>query len=407
MSVGLSRTTPIAVALVAMVMGPADASDIEQPPLVAPIEQVHADAVVIDTHVDTPMTMTDAAFDLLERHDAGHLDAPRMREGGLDAAFFSIWVNPDDYTGDAAFERALAMFNSVYDAHWRGPGAQVVERADELRQVVADGHLALLFGVEGGHALGTTNEAEAIQRLRTFRALGARYLTITWSTDNPLAHSSTGRHPERGLTDLGRTIVAEMERLGIVVDVSHVSDQTFSDIMDIATHPVMASHSSARALADHPRNMTDDMIRRVAENRGVVCVNFFSYYLDRAYADRRTELYENNRGAYREVRRQGLSYTGRGPAYRAVALSLDPTLAVPDVSTIADHIMHIVSVAGPDTACLGSDFDGVSELPAGMDDVSHLPALSRALRERGLPDHHIVKILGGNVLRVLGAAEGE
>jgi len=369
------------------------------------IDALHFTSLIVDTHVDTPQTMADNDFDLLERHDEAHLDIPRMREGGLDAAFFSIWVSPDDYRGEAAFYRSLALFNTVHDAARRSPDAVVVDTADELQQAWESGQTAFLFGVEGGHALGSDDLDTIISRLQTFRALGARYLTLTWSTDNPLGHSSTDDHPERGLTDLGRTAIAEMERLGIIIDVSHVSDQTFNDIMDIATRPILASHSSARALSDHPRNMSDEMIRRVADNGGAVCVNYFSYYLDADYADRRSQIYRENRDAYRDVRRQDLSYTARGPAYRAVAVSLVPDLAIPNISTIADHIMHIVEVGGPDVACLGSDFDGVSELPQGLDDVTTLNQLTAELSARGLADHHIVKVLGGNVLRVLRATE--
>ena len=370
------------------------------------IRLLHFDSFVIDTHVDTALRMTDEGFDVLVRNDTGHLDVPRMREGGLDSVFFAIWVDPDDYTGIEAFWRSLSLFNSVHAAAWQSTDVVVVDRVAEARTAVESGRTALFFGVEGAHALGTSDEAEAISRLRTFRALGARYMTITWSKDNPMGHSSTGDHPERGLTELGRSIIEEMERMGIVVDVSHVSDQTFWDIMEIASKPVIASHSSARALSDNPRNMTDDMIRRVAENHGVVCVNFFSYYLDAAYAEERSRIYEENRSAYRDLRHRDLSYTGRGPAYREVAVSLEPDLDVPDVNTIADHIMHIVDIGGAETACLGSDFDGVPELPLGVGDVTALPAISVALSSQGLPDHHIVKILGGNVLRVLQASEG-
>ena len=377
---------------------PADAPQID-------ISRLHFDSFVIDTHVDTPQTMFDVGFDFLVRNDSGHLDAPRMREGGLDAAVFAIWVDPDEYTGGGAFQRALDLFNSVHELDWRSPHVSVVESVAEIRAADEEGRLGLLFGVEGGHALGTDEPEEAIRRLRTFRALGARYMTITWSKDNPLGYSSTGDHPDRGLTSLGRTIVEEMERLGMVVDVSHVSDQTFWDIMEVVSNPVMASHSNARALADHPRNMTDDMIRRVAEIQGVVCVNYFTYYLDTAYSEERSRIYDENRSAYRDIRRQGLSYTGSGPAYREVALGLEPDLRVPDIATIADHIMHIVEVAGPETVCLGSDFDGVPELPLGMHDVTGLPALSAELSARGLTNQQIGQILGENVLRVLRASE--
>ena len=369
------------------------------------IRRLHFDSLVVDTHVDTPQTMTDADFDVLLQNDTGHLDVPRMRDGGLDAAFFAIWVDPDDYRGIEAFWRSLSLFNSVHAAAWRSTDVVVVDRVAEVRTAAEAGQTAILFGVEGGHALGAAEEAEAISRLRTFRSLGARYMTITWSEDNALGHASTGDHPDRGLTGLGRIVITEMERIGMVVDVSHVSDQTFQDIMDTVSKPVMASHSSARALSDHPRNMTDEMIRRVAENHGVVCVNFFSYYLDASYADERSRIYEDNRSAYRQLREQNLSYTGSGPAYRAVALSIEPDLDVPDIGTVADHIMHIVEIGGAETACLGSDFDGVPELPLGLEDVTGLPALSQELSSRGLPDNHIVKILGGNVLRVLQASE--
>lgn len=370
-----------------------------------PPREMHFRTIVLDTHVDTTQSMADEGFDIVERHAEGHLDIPRMVAGGLDGAFFSIWVDPSDYRGDAAFDRALAQFDAVHRVDWRSPAAEVVDRSDEVRDAVERGQIALLLGVEGGHALGTADEVEALERLHLFRALGARYMTLTWSTDNPLGHSSTGDHPERGLTPLGRRVVAEMNRIGMVVDVSHVSDQTFWDVTELTTRPLMASHSSARALADHPRNMTDDMLRAVAARDGVVCVNYYPYYIDAEYLARRVAISEAHPAEYEALRGEGLSYTARGPAFRELALRFEPDLEVPSVERIADHIVHIAEVAGTTTPCLGSDFDGVPELPAGMDDVSHLPALSEELGRRGIQGDDLARILGENVLRVLRANE--
>jgi membrane dipeptidase len=366
---------------------------------------VHEEALVIDTHIDTPLVMLSDGFDLTLRHSEGHIDIPRMRDGGLDAAFFSVYVSPRSFEGDAAYERALAIFSVVHAVTWSYPMARVIDSAADLRAHVRRGGTGLLFGVEGAHALGTDDEETALARLRVFRSLGARYMTITWSNDNPLGHSSTGHAPEEGLTRLGRRIIREMQEIGIIVDVSHVSDQTFWDIMEISRRPLLASHSSVRALADHPRNMTDAMIRAVAAEGGAVCVNYYTSYIDVEYAAARERIRDENREAFAEVESRGLAYTARGPAYRAVALSLEPDLAVPNIETIADHIMHIVELAGPEAACLGSDFDGVPELPQGLDDVSFLPALSEALMRRGLSEEDLVMILGGNVLRVLEETE--
>lgn len=370
-----------------------------------PGEPPAPEPLVVDTHVDTPIAMLSAGFDVLQPHATGHFDLPRMRRGGLNAAFFSVWVDPREYRRQAGYEQAMRIFRAIHEVAWRSRDAVLVDTTDALRRVVDDEQVAILIGVEGGHALGTNDSDLALTRLRTFRALGARYMTLTWSTDNPLGHSSTGRHPERGLTELGRVVIAEMERVGLVVDVSHVSDQTFFDIMAIATRPVLATHSNARALSDHPRNMSDEMIRLVADNGGAICVNYFTDYLDVGYVQARDRLSRAHRQAFDQLELEERPYTERGPARRALVLELEPSLAVPDVSTVIDHILHIAEVGGPDTVCLGSDFDGVPELPQGLDDVSQLPALRAELASRGLPMHHQTKILGGNVMRVLRAGE--
>jgi membrane dipeptidase len=271
---------------------------------------------------------------------------------------------------------------------------------DDVRRAAREGKVALLMGVEGAHALGTRDPDVALERLRELHRRGVRYMTITWSNDNALGHSSTGGHPARGLTELGRRAVREMNALGMIVDVSHVSDRTFWDIMEITERPVMASHSSARALADHPRNMDDAMIRRVAEGGGAVCVNYFSQFIDVAYRDRRERLERRHRRRFESIAEEHPYYTDRGLAQLRLAMELDAQIAPPTLETLGAHFAHIVALGGPSAACLGSDFDGVPELPLGMEDVSDLGALEAELTRRELD---VTAIFGENVLRVLAA----
>jgi len=357
--------------------------------------------VAVDTHVDTTQRMLDGD-DIAERLADGHLDIPRMREGGLHGAFFSIWVNPRQYQGEAAWERALALTRAVHQVAERHPEqAAVCTTAAQVSAAALADRVCLLIGVEGGHALGSDDPEVVLERLREMHELGARYMTITWSTDNPLGHSSTGEHPELGLTDLGRRVVREMNELGMIVDVSHVSDQTFEDIMDVTEKPVFASHSSARALAEHPRNMTDAMIRRVAEGGGAVCVNYYSQYIDIPYRDHVRRLREEHADRFEALAEEhGEDWMARVQAERELAASLDPELTPPGIEQLGAHFAHIVEVAGPEAACLGSDFDGIPELPTGLEDVSKLPALRAELERRELP---VRPIFGGNVLRILEA----
>jgi membrane dipeptidase len=365
------------------------------PPIAPPL-------IAIDTHVDTPQRMLDHQHDIAERLPNGHLDLPRMREGGLGGAFFSIWVDPEDHPRERAWPRALALTAAVRQVAERHPElAAICTTSAEVRRAQAEGKIALLLGVEGGHALGRPRDPElVIERLREIHALGARYMTITWSNDNLLGHSSTGAHPERGLTELGRRVVREMNQLGMIVDVSHVSDQTFADILAITGRPVLASHSSCRALSDHPRNMTDDMIRAVGAQGGAVCINYYTQFIDARYAARRRALERQHRDRFDALRAQYPISFERWPHQRALALELDPGLETPTLETLGDHFAHAVEIAGPNAVCLGSDFDGVGELPVGLEDVSRLPALRAELEARGLP---IGPIFGDNVLRVLDA----
>lgn len=360
-----------------------------------------APVLAIDTHVDTTLRMLDDGDDIAQRLPDGHLDLPRMRQGGLSGAFFSIWVDPRRYQDERAWRRTRALIGAVRGLVDRHPeDVALCTTAAEVRAAAAAGRIAVLMGVEGGHALGTGDEELALRRLRELHELGVRYMTITWSTDNPLGHSSTGQAPEEGLTALGRRVVQEMNRLGMIVDVSHVSDQTFTDIVDTTRRPVLASHSSCRSLADHPRNMTDAMIRRVAATGGAVCVNYYAQYIDDRYRARRRRVEHRHRAQFEALEEEHSSYARRSAAAFALAQSLDPDLRPPTVTTVGDHFEHIVRLGGMGAACLGSDFDGVPELPLGLSDVSELPALRAELERRHVD---VRQVFGENVLRVLAA----
>lgn len=331
--------------------------------------------VTLDTHVDTTQRMLDDHVDVATRVADGQLDLPRMREGAVSGAFFSIWVNPRTFRGEQAWQRAqalVAVVRAMVDAH--PDEAALCTSVDEVRRANASGRIAVLMGVEGAHALGDAPDDVLLERLRELFRLGARYMTITWTNDNRLGHASSGAHPALGLTDLGRRAVREMNGLGMIVDVSHVSDRTALDVLDVSTRPVLASHSSARALADHPRNVSDVLVRRIAEQGGAVCVNFYPRFID-------------------------VQYGARARALEHVHAT-DPTLQRPSIAVLADHFAHIVQIGGPGAACIGSDFDGIGELPDGMRDVRDLPRLFDELSRRGLD---LAAIRGENVLRVLGA----
>ncbi len=393
-----TRSAPISPPIAQPVQA-ADPAPVEPPPAPEP----ELPLLGIDGHVDTTQRMLDEHADVTTRLSGGYLDFPRMREGGYGGAFFSIWVNPRRFRDEAAWQRALALIGAVRAVAERAPAdAAVCTSAREVEAAFRDGKIAMLMGVEGAHALGTGDPAIAIERVRELHRLGARYMTITWTNDNPLGHASSGEHPELGLTDLGRAVVAEMNRLGIIADVSHVSDQTLFDVLAVSTRPVFASHSSARALADHPRNVTDDMIRRIAEAGGAVCVNYFSQFIDAEYTRRRRRVERAHRDEFRAIESESEHWYERAPRAFELAQRLDPALDPPDVGTVADHLEHIVRIGGPGAACLGSDFDGVQDLPLGLEDASKLGNLRAELERRGLD---VRAIFHGNTLRVLEAQD--
>ena len=355
--------------------------------------------IVVDGHIDTPQRMLDAHADISARLPDGHIDIPRMQAGGLTAAFFSIWVG-DSYGPGTAFRRALALIGAVKQLADTNPAVEMATTAEEVRAAVARGHVAALMGVEGGHAI-----ENSLANLDSLYALGVRYMTLTWNNGNDWAGASMDPKRRGGLTAFGKRVVQRMNELGMLVDVSHVSDSTFWDVIAVATQPVIASHSSCRALARHPRNLTDDQLRAIARTGGVVGINFFPAFLDDGFRTRYVAQGRRLRPQLDSIRAQWANTPGMAEfevdKFRAAHLD---GLVVPGIERLVDHIDHAVRVMGVDHVALGSDFDGIAVLPAPMNDVTSLPLLTRALEARGYSDSDVRKILGENFLRVLSSA---
>ena len=344
---------------------------------------------VIDLHCDTPLQLRRGNFDLGARNETGEVDIPRMRDGGVTAAFFSVYTSARENTELEAVRDALEIIDTVQLAVRRFPDdLSLALSADEIESARQAGRIAILIGVEGGHMIGSS-----LGVLRSLWRLGARYLTLTHSKDTPWAGSS-GSESNAGLSAFGREVVAEMNRLGMMVDVSHVSDQTFWDALETSSAPVIATHSSVRAIRNHKRNMTDEMIRATAERGGVVHVNYYADFLDSAYAERSRAWEAANPDTGR----------GEGPGARTKAKLA--AIGRPSLDVLLDHFQHVARVGGVEATGLGSDFDGVDgELPQGMEDISKIPALASGLAQRGFAEADIEKILGLNSLRVFRDVE--
>ena len=355
---------------------------------------LHRRAIVIDTHADTTQAFTYFGMDIARSQPDLDLDLPKVAAGGLDAEFFSIFVFPKAFKPAEYYGEALRQIDAVERVARANPQRMRVARtAAEVRANAAAGILSALIGVEGGHVLGPGDPATQLDHLRALADRGARYMTLTWSNGNDIGGSSGDDSDVRGLTPFGRDVIVQMNRLGVIVDISHVSDPTFWDAIRATRKPVLASHSSSRALTNVPRNMTDAMLKAVAQNGGAACVNFGASFLDEAFHERESAIWAKPRpadrlAAWRQVRADGARLTPRVPLARLI-----------------DHIEHMVKVAGVDHVCLGSDFDGMPALPVGVENVGKLPAITAALRARGMAPGDVEKILGGNVLRVLEANE--
>jgi len=359
--------------------------------------ELHHRAIVIDTHDDTTQRLIfDKTFDIGARHADGSIDLPRMREGGLDAIFFSIWIT-GDVTGPTAVKRALQQIDAVRETVRMHPRDLVLATtAQDIRQAAANGKIVALMGVEGGHMID-----EDLGVLRNFAALGVRYLTLTHSLNTTWADSSGDTPAHNGLTPFGREVVRELNRLGVMVDVSHVADKTFYDAIETTRAPVIASHSSCRVISNHPRNMTDDMLRALARNGGVVMINFHAAFLSDEFRVARPgpALQARLDAAKKTCGADEACATLEEQRVNSEAMRSGQLPAV-GWEKIIEHIDHAVKVAGIDHVGLGSDFDG-AVMPLGMEDASQLPKITDALLKKGYSDQDVTKILGGNILRVM------
>ncbi|HTU32351.1 MAG TPA: dipeptidase [Candidatus Acidoferrum sp.] len=372
----------------------------DKPVISKEAHDLHFRSIVIDTHDDTTQRLLDPNFDIGVRHSDGNVDVPRMREGGLGGIFFSIYI-PGTITGPEAVKQALDQIDAVRETVAKHPNDMVLARtAADVRRAHQEGKIAALMGVEGGHMI-----ADDLRILRIYADLGVRYMTLTHMVNTDWGDSSTDKPVHNGLTDFGKQVVREMNRDGIMVDISHVSDKTFYDALAVSQAPLIASHSSCRALCNAPRNMTDDMIRALAAKGGVIQINYHVGFLSNAY--RAADTPEIDKEIDAEVTKRCGKDSGCGEVVENTVtrqFMAEGKLPRVDWSLIVDNIDHAVKVGGVDHVGLGSDFDG-SVMPFGMDDASDLPKITNALLNRGYSDADVQKILGGNTLRVMEAAE--
>ena len=358
--------------------------------------------ILIDTHVDTPWYMVDEHYDLGEEHGYYEADIPRLKRGHVGAVFFGIPVEPQNFPPHLWIPRALELIDAVHEqARTHAADLEIALTAEDVRRIHRAGKVAALMGVEGGHMI-----QDSLPMLRTYYRLGVRYMTLTHFKTNDWADSSGDVAAHNGLTDFGRDVVREMNRLGMMVDISHVSDKTFYDVLAVSRAPVIASHSSLRAYVDIPRNMSDGMIRALAAKGGVVGINFNIAYLDPKASNVFLGYNDQRNREIADMLGMNGSNPERWEMKRAIQQRYRASLPKVGIDTVLRVIDHAVKVAGADHVGFGSDFDGVSGMvPAGMEDVSKYPDLVRGLIGLGYTDGDIRKIMGENLLRVMRAAE--
>ena len=380
-------------------------------PKADPALTIHQSALIVDTHADTPQRFLDENFDLGQNTPVaeGHIDLDKIRQGNLGAEFFSIWVEPE-FKGHYS-QRAMDLIDSVYHQAARHPDKMTMAfSADDIARAHDQHKFAALMGIEGGHAIEND-----MRLLRDFYRIGVRYMTLTWSNTNEWADSSGDiqdpnvKH-HNGMTDFGKDVVREMNRLGMIVDISHVSDATFYQALLVSQAPVIASHSSSRELTNQPRNMTDDMLRAMTNNGGVVMVNFYSAFIDENYRKASSDPEKiKQRDAEVDAYKKAHAHPDGSPVTYDETAAIEKKWATqfprPPLKSLIDHIDHVAKVAGIDHVGLGSDFDGVTSLPEGIDSAADLPKITQALYQRGYTREQILKILGGNFMRVMRDVE--
>lgn len=363
---------------------------------------IHRRAIIVDMHADTVQRVVDENADIDQLSREGHLDAVRAKEGGLDAQFFSIWVEPDLFGGGgaSAMKRADIQIEAVKNLSAKHPETwQFATTADDVRRAASSGKIAALMGLEGGYAID-----ERIENVKRYYDMGVRYMSPAWSVSTSWAGSSGDEVGKtRGLNDFGKQVVREMNRLGMMVDVSHLSDKTFWDVVQTSTKPVVATHSACRAITNVARNLTDDMIVALAKTGGVVNVIFYPEHIEPGWSEKKKKVDAEIAPLVQRAsdEEKGTAAQKKLARDRVRAEEYLKRLPPVYVSRIVDHIDHIVKLVGVDHVGVGSDFDGVQAVPADLKSVADLPNLTKELLKRGYSESDIDKILGGNMLRVM------
>jgi len=385
----------IALSGMALTVAPAGNSQ----DLLARARRIHAEAVGIDSHIDTIQRALNGGEDLSRRTAGGQVDLPRLREAGMRAPFFALYV-PTYYKGSEAVRRTLQLrdaMQQLFDAH--PDQIELALNAADVERIVKAGKISAMLTIESGHAI-----ADDLAALRMFHRLGVRSMTLTHFRNNNWADSSTDNPQHNGLSEFGREVVREMNRIGMIVDISHVSDKTFYDTLAVTTKPVIASHSSCRALVDVPRNMTDDMIRALAKNGGVIGINFGASFLSQKDVEASRRVFAARAAVEPNLNGKALDEFAKQDYLETYSV-MKPNQAT--IEDAAVHIDHVVKLVGVEHVGIGSDWDGISTVPAGLEDVSKMPALTALLLQRGYSESDVKKILGGNFLRIMRQTIGQ
>ena len=369
-----------------------------QPEISEIARDLHFRSIVIDTHADTAQRLIYDGFDLGERHTDGSIDIPRMREGGVGAIFLAVWT-PGTVTGPEAVRRALEQIEAVRrQVALHSDDLVLATTADDIRRARAAGRIGILMGLEGGQMM---NHDLAV--LRQYASLGVSYVTLTHTRNTDWCDASTDKPVHNGLSEFGKQVIAEMNRLGMIVDVSHVSDKAFQDVMEVSRAPVFASHSSCRALCNASRNLSDEMIKALAAKGGLVQINFHMGFISQPFRDAE----KSQPDLEKQIDERAKKVCGENMSCRLLEsdrivrkLVGEGKLPRVEWTEIVRHIDHAAKIAGADRVGLGSDFDG-AEMPYGMEDASHLPRITDALLRLGYSESDVQKILGGNTLHLM------
>jgi len=378
--------------------------------MAARARKLHAESIVVDTHVDAPYKLLEKWADVSERGATPHFDIPRAREGGLTAPFFAVYIPATFAEAGGAGLKTLEIIDLVGRVVAAHPAdMETAASVADIRKAKKDGRIGVLMGIEGGHAI-----EDSLPALRDFYRLGVRYMTLTHTNTNHWADATgpfflpdfdpASAKVHGGLTDFGREVVKEMNRLGMMVDISHVSDDTIDDVLETSRAPVFASHSSCRALCDIPRNLTDDQIRRIAAKGGVVMINIGSYFLDPESVAAAKDARARIRPEYDKIKLEMAADPKARDAAIGKLMDTLPRRRTQWTKAI-DHLEHVLQVAGPDSVGLGTDFDGIEDPPEGLDDVSMLPKITEELLRRGHSDTEVKGVLGENFLRFFAKVE--